>query len=44
MIEIRDEKGQIHSIKDVFNTETKMASCNEGAVHKQCKICLSEEE
>lgn len=44
MIEFRDEKNMIHSIKDVFSSEAQLSTQIETTGPKQCKICLSEED
>ncbi|KAM3128739.1 hypothetical protein pb186bvf_019151 [Paramecium bursaria] len=44
VIEFRDEKNQIHSIKDVFNAEAKNAfQVEETNEPKQCRICWESE-
>ncbi|CAD8080123.1 unnamed protein product [Paramecium primaurelia] len=44
VIEIRDSKGQIRTVKDVFQSEAKITPSLDGNVTQQCKICLNEEE
>ncbi|CAD8072006.1 unnamed protein product [Paramecium primaurelia] len=44
VIEIRDSKGQIRTVKDVFQSEAKITPSIDGSVIQQCKICLNEEE